>query len=96
MKKRDSDKNPFERKNLVKLAPAAVVIAAVAAAGAQAGSSGKEVTSETREVVKSQDLESLLKTAYSYEAADDDAEDDDVFLPAFSRLSSSASSSAVS
>ena len=35
--KRDSDKNPFEKKNLVKLAPAAVVIAAVAAAGAQAG-----------------------------------------------------------
>ena len=61
MKKRDSDKNPFEKKNLVKLAPAAVVIAAVAAAGAQAGSSGKEVTAETREVVKSQDLESLLK-----------------------------------
>lgn len=76
MKKRDSDKNPFEKKNLVKLAPAAVVIAAVAAAGAQAGSSGKEVTSETREVVKSQDLESLLKTAYSYEAADDEAEEE--------------------
>ena len=76
MKKRDSDKNPFEKKNLVKLAPAAVVIAAVAAAGAQAGSSGKEVTAETREVVKSQDLESLLKTAYSYEAADDDAEEE--------------------
>ena len=74
MKKRDSDKNPFEKKNLVKLAPAAVVIAAVAAAGAQAGSSGKEVTAETREVVKSQDLESLLKTAYSYETADDEAE----------------------
>ena len=76
MKKRDSDKNPFERKNLVKLAPAAVVIAAVAAASAQAGSSGKEVTAETREVVKSQDLESLLKTAYSYEAADDEAEEE--------------------
>lgn len=76
MKKRDSDKNPFEKKNLVKLAPAAVVIAAVAAAGAQAGSSGKEVTAETREVVKSQDLESLLKTAYSYETADDEAEEE--------------------
>lgn len=76
MKKRDSDKNPFEKKNLVKLAPAAVVIAAVAVAGAQAGSSGKEVTAETREVVKSQDLESLLKTAYSYEAADDEAEEE--------------------
>ena len=76
MKKRDGDKNPFEKKNLVKLAPAAVVIAAVAAAGAQAGSSGKEVTAETREVVKSQDLESLLKTAYSYEAADDEAEEE--------------------
>ena len=76
MKKRDSDKNPFEKKNLVKLAPAAVVIAAVAAAGAQAGNSGKEVTAETREVVKSQDLESLLKTAYSYETADDDAEEE--------------------
>ena len=76
MKKRDSDKNPFEKKNLVKLAPAAVVIVAVAAAGAQAGSSGKEVTAETREVVKSQDLESLLKTAYSYETADDEAEEE--------------------
>ena len=76
MKKRDSDKNPFEKKNLVKLAPAAVVIAAVAAAGVQAGSSGKVVTSETREVVKSQDLESLLKTAYSYETADDEAEEE--------------------
>ena len=76
MKKRDSDKNPFEKKNLVKLAPAAVVIAAVAAACAQAGSSGKEVTAETREVVKSQDLESLLKTAYSYETADDEAEEE--------------------
>lgn len=76
MKKRDSDKNPFEKKNLVKLAPAAVVIAALAAAGAQAGSSGKEVTAETREVVKSQDLESLLKTAYSYETADDEAEEE--------------------
>ena len=76
MKKRDSDKNPFEKKNLVKLAPAAVVIAAVAAAGAQAGSSGKEVTAETREVVKSQDLESLLKTAYSYETEDDEAEEE--------------------
>lgn len=76
MKKRDSDKNPFEKKNLVKLAPAAVVIAAVAAAGAQAGNSGKEVTAETREVVKSQDLESLLKTAYSYETADDEAEEE--------------------
>ena len=43
MKKRDSDKNPFEKKNLVKLAPAAVVIAAVAAAGVQAGSSGKQL-----------------------------------------------------
>ena len=76
MKKRDSDKNPFEKKNLVKLAPAAVVIAAVAAAGAQAGNSGKEVTAETREVVKSQDLEALLKTAYSYETADDEAEEE--------------------
>ena len=66
----------LQKKNLVKLAPAAVVIAAVAAAGAQAGSSGKEVTAETREVVKSQDLESLLKTAYSYEAADDEAKEE--------------------
>ena len=90
MKKRDSDKNPFERKNLVKLAPAAVVIAAVAAAGAQAGSSGKEVTSETREVVKSQDLESLLKTAYSYEAADDEAEEESL-LKAGKNTSSASS-----
>lgn len=90
MKKRDSDKNPFEKKNLVKLAPAAVVIAAVAAAGAQAGSSGKEVTAETREVVKSQDLETLLKTAYSYEAADDEAEEESL-LKAGKNTSSASS-----
>ena len=90
MKKRDSDKNPFEKKNLVKLAPAAVVIAAVAAAGAQAGSSGKEVTAETREVVKSQDLESLLKTAYSYDAADDEAEEESL-LKAGKNTSSASS-----
>ena len=90
MKRRDSDKNPFEKKNLVKLAPAAVVIAAVAAAGAQAGSSGKEVTAETREVVKSQDLESLLKTAYSYEAADDEAEEESL-LKAGKNTSSASS-----
>lgn len=89
MKKRDSDKNPFEKKNLVKLAPAAVVIAAVAAAGAQAGSSGKEVTAETREVVKSQDLESLLKTAYSYEATDDEAKEESL-LKAGKNTSSSS------
>ena len=89
MKKRDSDKNPFEKKNLVKLAPAAVVIAAVAAAGAQAGSSGKEVTAETREVVKSKDLESLLKTAYSYETADDEAEEESL-LKAGKNTSSSS------
>ena len=89
MKKRDSDKNPFEKKNLVKLAPAAVVIAAVAAAGAQAGSSGKEVTAETREVVKSQDLESLLKKAYSYEAADDEAKEESL-LKAGKNTSSSS------
>ena len=89
MKKRDSDKNPFEKKNLVKLAPAAVVIAAVAAAGAQAGNSGKEVTAETREVVKSQDLESLLKTAYSYEAADDEAKEESL-LKAGKNTSSSS------
>lgn len=34
------------------------------------------MTAETREVVKSQDLESLLKTAYSYETADDEAEEE--------------------
>ena len=90
MKKRDSDKNPFEKKNLVKLAPAAVVIAAVAAAGAQAGSSGKEVTAETREVVKSQDLESLLKTAYSYEAADDEAEEESLLKAGKSTSSASS------
>ena len=89
MKKRDSDKNPFEKKNLLKLAPAAVVIVAVTAAGAQAGSSGKEVTAETREVVKSQDLESLLETAYSYETADDEAEEESL-LKAGKNASSSS------
>ena len=33
MKNTDNNKSPFDKKNLVKLAPAAVVIAAVAAAG---------------------------------------------------------------
>ena len=89
MKKRDSDKNPFEKKNLVKLAPAAVVIAAVTAAGVQAGSSGKEVTAETREVVKSQELESLLETAYSYETADDETEEESL-LKAGKNASSSS------
>lgn len=95
MKKRDSDKNPFEKKNLVKLAPAAVVIAAVAAAGAQAGSSGKEVTAETREVVKSQDLESLLKTAYSYETADDEAEEESLLKTGKNTSSSSKKKSGI-
>ena len=67
-----------------------MVIAAVAAAGARAGSSGKEVTAETREVVKSQDLESLLKTAYSYEAADDEAEEESL-LKAGKNTSSASS-----
>ena len=89
MKKRDSDKNPFEKKNLVKLAPAAVVIAAVTAAGVQAGSSGKEVTAETREVVKSQELESLLETAYSYETADEETEEESL-LKAGKNASSSS------
>ena len=61
----------------------------MAAAGAQAGSSGKEVTAETREVVKSQDLESLLKTAYSYEAADDEAKEESL-LKAGKNTSSSS------
>lgn len=47
------------------------------------------MTSETREVVKSQDLESLLKTAYSYEAADDDAEEESL-LKAGKNTSSSS------
>lgn len=65
------------------------LLLAVAAAGAQAGSSGKEVTAETREVVKSQDLESLLKTAYSYEAADDEAKEESL-LKAGKNTSSSS------
>ena len=47
------------------------------------------MTAETREVVKSQDLESLLKTAYSYEAADDEAEEESL-LKAGKNTSSSS------
>ena len=47
------------------------------------------MTSETREVVKSQDLESLLKTAYSYEAADDEAKEESL-LKAGKNTSSSS------
>lgn len=47
------------------------------------------MTAETREVVKSQDLESLLKTAYSYEAADDEAKEESL-LKAGKNTSSSS------
>ena len=51
MKKRDSDKNPFEKKNLVKLAPAAVVIAAVAVKTAASSGVGQgSTTTPTTEV----------------------------------------------
>lgn len=48
------------------------------------------MTAETREVVKSQDLESLLKTAYSYEIADDEAEEESL-LKAGKNTSSASS-----
>ena len=48
------------------------------------------LTAETREVVKSQDLESLLKTAYSYETADDEAEEESL-LKAGKNTSSASS-----
>ena len=64
MNKLDNDKHPFDKKTLVKLAPAAVVIAAVAAAGVQAKGEITNTAAEAKNIVKSQDITSLLNTAY--------------------------------
>ena len=61
--KKDDNKHPFDKKVLGKLVPAAVVIAAVAA-GVNSGSEGNSITTEIKNIVDSQDLGSLLKTAY--------------------------------
>ena len=72
MKKTDDNKNHFEKKNLVKLAPAVVVIAAVAAAGAQNMDAKTSQTADEKSIVKSIEVENWLKTAYTYEEEDED------------------------
>ena len=67
MKKTDDNKNHFEKKNLVKLAPAVVVIAAVAAAGARNMDAKTSQTADEKSIVKSIEVENWLKTAYTYE-----------------------------
>lgn len=64
MKKLDNDKHSFDKKSLVKLAPAAVVIVAVAAAGVQTKGEITNTAAEAKSIVKSQDITSLLNTAY--------------------------------
>ena len=77
MKKTDDNKNHFEKKNLVKLAPAVVVIAAVAAAaGARNMDAKTSQTADEKSIVKSIEVENWLKTAYTYEEEDEDERDD--------------------
>ena len=54
MKKRDSDKNPFEKKNLRETCSSSSGYCGCGCSRCSAGSSGKEVTAETREVVNLQ------------------------------------------
>ena len=73
MKKTDDNKNHFEKKNLVKLAPAVVVIAAVAAAaGARNMDAKTSQTADEKSIVKSIEVENWLKTAYTYEEEEED------------------------
>lgn len=72
MKKTDDNKNHFEKKNLVKLAPAVVVIAAVAAAGAQNMDAKTSQMADEKSIVQSIEVENWLKTAYTYEEEDED------------------------
>lgn len=71
MKNTDNNKSPFDKKNLVKLAPAAVVIAAVAAAGTQIMGVKPQTATEEKTIVNSQELGSWMKTAYSDEDEDE-------------------------
>ena len=72
MKKTDDNKNHFEKKNLVKLAPAVVVIAAVAAAGARNMDAKTSQTADEKSIVKSIEVENWLKTAYTYEEEEEE------------------------
>ena len=67
MKKKDK-KNLPDRKNYIKLLPAAAVIAAVTVTGAQ-GKAGisQKVQSENADVKDAEELTGLLTTAYSYD-----------------------------
>lgn len=73
MKKLDNDKHSFDKKTLVKLAPAAVVIAAVAAAGVQIKGEVTNTAAEAKSIVKSQDITSLLNTAYFSEETEENS-----------------------
>ena len=67
MKKKDK-KNLPDRKNYIKLLPAAAVIAAVTVTGVQ-GKAGisQKVQSENADVKDAEELTGLLTTAYSYD-----------------------------
>lgn len=69
------EKQPFEKKTLTKLLPAAAVIAAVACMGV--GASGEETNAvsvaEKGEIVEAGELTTLLKAAYSYDDTGDAA-----------------------
>ena len=75
MKEQDK-KHTFDKKSLTKLAPAAVVIAAVAVSLPQLQDASADTDVKNETVVKSQDIEGLLKTAYFYEESEEAEETD--------------------
>ncbi len=75
MKEQDK-KHTFDKKSLTKLAPAAVVIAAVAVSLPQLQDASADTDVKNETVIKSQDIEGLLKTAYFYEESEEAEETD--------------------
>ena len=74
--KEQNKKHTFDKKSLTKLAPAAVVIAAVAVSLPQLQDASADTDVKNETVVKSQDIEGLLKTAYFYEESEEVEETD--------------------
>lgn len=76
MKEQDK-KHTFDKKSLTKLAPAAVVIAAVAVSLPQLQDASADTDVKNETVIKSQDIEGLLKTAYFYEETEEADEENE-------------------
>ena len=74
--KEQNKKHTFDKNSLTKLAPAAVVFAAVAVSLPQLQDASADTDVKNETVVKSQDIEGLLKTAYFYEESEEVEETD--------------------